>query len=136
MVNAEWIVVNLVGNCGVFLIILAYFLLNLNKLKADTLPYLVLNICGAVFIGVSLIYNFNLPSAVIEVCWFLISFVGLLKLGFKRWKSRKKTSASESSESLDSPGESGAREEDTADEEKGACRSTLEQEVSQVSSEV
>lgn len=88
--------VNIVGNFGVLLVLTAFFVLQLEKLKPDGLFYLLLNLCGALCIGVSLIYNFNLPAAVIEICWIAISSYGLAKLAFRRIR-RKRESARASS---------------------------------------
>ena len=66
-----------IGNIGVVLLMIAYLLLQINKLKSDSLAYSLLNAVGASFIILSLLANFNLSAFVIEVFWVLISFIGI-----------------------------------------------------------
>lgn len=103
MVDAEWVVVNIVGNFGVFLVIVAYFLLQLKKVQSDSISYLLTNIFGAILIAVSLIFKFNLPAVVIEVCWILISLFGLAQVAYRRFKRRKHISNSTEGTSQGNP---------------------------------
>lgn len=73
-----------VGISGVTLILIAYFLLQIEKLSGQGLGYLLLNACGACLILVSLSQTFNLASVVIEICWLAISLLGLTKYALKR----------------------------------------------------
>ena len=68
---------DLAGFIGVLLIIIAYLLLQLNKLPSSSPRYSLLNAAGALLIMVSLIFAFNLSAFVVEAFWFLISLVGL-----------------------------------------------------------
>ncbi|MFT6434054.1 MAG: hypothetical protein ACJAVI_002102 [Candidatus Azotimanducaceae bacterium] len=70
---------DIVGNVGVFFILLCYFLLQIKKMASDSLSYSVLNGLGASFILVSLIYDFNLSALIIELAWILISLFGVYK---------------------------------------------------------
>lgn len=67
-----------VGNVGVFLLLAAYLLLQLNKLSSNQLSYSILNGVGAIFILISLTYEFNLSAFAIEFFWLLISLVGIV----------------------------------------------------------
>ena len=67
-----------VGNVGVFLLLAAYLLLQLNKLSSNQLSYSLLNGAGAILIIISLIYDFNLSAFAIEFFWLLISIVGIV----------------------------------------------------------
>lgn len=67
-----------VGNVGVFLLLAAYLLLQLNKLSSNQLSYSILNAVGAIFILISLIFEFNLSAFAIEFFWLLISLVGIV----------------------------------------------------------
>ena len=58
---------------------IAYLMLQLNKLSSDGLAYSLLNAIGASLIIVSLIYDFNLSALLMEVFWVLISFVGIYR---------------------------------------------------------
>ena len=70
-------VFDLAGFIGVMLIIVAYLLLQLEKLPSSSLRYSLLNAAGALLIIVSLIFAFNLSAFIVEAFWFLISLVGL-----------------------------------------------------------
>ena len=65
------------GFIGVVLIIVAYLLLQLEKLPSSSPKYSLLNAAGALLIMVSLIFTFNLSAFIVEAFWFLISLVGL-----------------------------------------------------------
>lgn len=67
-----------VGNVGVLLLLAAYLLLQLNKITSNQISYSVMNAVGAVFILVSLIFEFNLSAFAIEFFWLLISMVGII----------------------------------------------------------
>lgn len=67
-----------VGNVGVVILMIAYLLLQLNKLS-NGLLYSSLNAIGAGLIIISLLVNFNLSAFLMEVFWVLISFVGIYK---------------------------------------------------------
>ncbi len=76
------------GNVGVLLILLSYLLLQMKKIKSQSMYYSLMNATGALLILVSLYYNFNLSAFVMEIFWLLISLYGL-------WQSRSvKTQAS------------------------------------------
>jgi hypothetical protein len=68
-----------VGLIGVSLVVIAYFLLQIEKVSIYDISYSILNIFGSTLILVSLCINFNLASAVIEGFWVLISFIGVVK---------------------------------------------------------
>jgi hypothetical protein len=67
-----------VGNIGVALMMIAYLLLQLNKLS-NGLVYSGVNALGASLVVVSLLVNFNLSAFLMEVFWILISFVGIYR---------------------------------------------------------
>ena len=71
--------VDLLGNVGVVLLIIAYLLLQLDKLSSNGLAYSLLNLIGAILIIISLLVNFNLSAFIIEVFWVLISLVGIYR---------------------------------------------------------
>jgi len=65
------------GNIGVFLIILTYFLLQIRNLSSESLLYSVLNALGASLIVVSLLFDFNLSAFIVEAFWVIISLIGI-----------------------------------------------------------
>ena len=72
-------VLDFVGNIGVLILMVAYLLLQLNKLRSDDLAYSLLNAIGASLIVLSLLVNFNLSALLMEIFWVLISFIGIYR---------------------------------------------------------
>ena len=70
---------DILGTIGVVIIVVAYFMLQLGRLRSEQLLYSALNAAGALFILVSLYYTYNFPSVVVEFFWLLISLFGLAK---------------------------------------------------------
>lgn len=70
---------DLIGIIGVIVIIIAYMLLQLEKIGAKDLSFSVLNTLGAFFIIVSLIYDWNLASFLMESTWMVLSLYGVYK---------------------------------------------------------
>ena len=68
-----------VGNIGVFLVLLSYFLLQVDKIDPKSLGYSVLNALGAILICFSLYFSFNLSSFIIEIFWLGISLYGIVR---------------------------------------------------------
>ena len=66
------------GNIGVLILMIAYLLLQLNKLS-NGLVYSTLNALGAGLIVISLLTNFNLSAFLMEVFWVLISLIGIYR---------------------------------------------------------
>lgn len=75
---------DLVGNVGVLLMVVAYLLLQLEKMSGTSTSYLLLNAAGAVLVMISLLFRFNLSAFLMEVFWLLISLYGLAKPLFSR----------------------------------------------------
>lgn len=80
---------DIIGLLGVTCVLAAYFLLQIEKVKGDSLSYLLFNLIGACLLIVSLMVTFNLASFVIELCWLAISIFGLIKLAWKRTRRHK-----------------------------------------------
>lgn len=70
---------DILGTIGVGVIVVTYFLLQLGRVKSEQLIYSLLNGVGAALILISLYYDFNLPSVVVEVFWLVISVFGIIK---------------------------------------------------------
>lgn len=66
-----------IGNIGAACIVIAFFLIQTGKVKATDIRYSLINGIGACLIIVSLLYNFNLSSFMIEVFWISISLIGI-----------------------------------------------------------
>jgi len=70
---------DLVGTVGVLLIIVAYGLLQLDKLSSSAVSFSLLNAAGAGLIIVSLLFNFNLSAFMMESFWFVLSLFGAVR---------------------------------------------------------
>lgn len=68
---------NTIGVGGDVLVIIAFFLLQINRVKSSDLSYLLLNILGSFGVLFSLIYHWNLPAFIIEGAWVIISGYGI-----------------------------------------------------------
>ena len=84
----EWY--DLVGTAGVILILIIYYLLQVGRINVQGLIYSVANFVGAGLIAVSLIFKFNFSALLIEICWMLISLIGIARF----IKERRAASAS------------------------------------------
>ena len=73
----EWY--DLVGTAGVILILIIYYLLQVGRINVQGLFYSVANFVGAGLIAVSLIFKFNFSALLIEICWMLISLIGIAR---------------------------------------------------------
>jgi hypothetical protein len=82
---------DLAGFIGVLLIVVAYLLLQLDKLPSSSPRYSLLNAAGALLIMVSLIFAFNLSAFIVEAFWFLISMLGLWRSLIPRKHSQRST---------------------------------------------
>lgn len=82
-----------VGLLGTALVVLAYFLLQLERIESGSLSYSLINLVGASCLLFSLCFTFNLASFIIELFWITASLVGL----WKYW--RRDTAGSQTSSS-------------------------------------
>jgi hypothetical protein len=73
------VIFDVIGMSGTFLVVGAFFLLQLNKVSPTGLAYNMTNLIGAILLLISLCYNFNLASFVIEIFWIAASLIGLFK---------------------------------------------------------
>ena len=73
-----------IGNIGVALILVAYLLLQFERIDSRKVPYSLMNGAGAALILFSLYFDFNLSAFVIEFFWLLISVIGLLRATGRR----------------------------------------------------
>lgn len=70
---------NVIGMIGVVLVLVAYLLLQIDKLSQDSITFSLFNFIGSICILISLYFTWNLASGVIEIAWLIISFFGLSK---------------------------------------------------------
>lgn len=81
-----------VGMLGTFLVVLAFFLLQLERTNPKGLSYNLLNLLGALFLLFSLCFNFNLASFVIELFWIAASLIGMWRYWQRRDRAGHSTS--------------------------------------------
>lgn len=78
----NWII-DSIGILGMLMVVMAYLLLQLERLDPKGLLYNILNLAGAILLLISLCFHFNLASFIIELFWISASLVGL-------WKYRRR----------------------------------------------
>ena len=69
---------DIIGFVGAGLILGAYAWLTIGTRGAD-LTYYLLNLAGAVTLGVSLVIHFNLASLCLEIAWAAIAIAGVVR---------------------------------------------------------
>ncbi len=74
-----------IGIVGVLLIVIAYVLMQLGRMDPKKITFSLLNAVGAILILISLIYDWNLASFVMEVIWITLSLYGV----YQAWRSRR-----------------------------------------------
>lgn len=67
------------GLIGVAVILFAYVLLQVGRLRGDALPHQLLNAVGALLILLSLLYAFNLSAFLMELAWLVVSIYGMVR---------------------------------------------------------
>ena len=72
------------GLVGVLLMLIAYGLGQLGRLRIDSVPALLMNLAGALLVMVSLLFKFNLSAFLMEGAWALAAVFGLVRLALKR----------------------------------------------------
>ncbi len=93
MCNLSDIVTNLpdiLGMTGVAIILWYYFLLQVGKAQAESFSFSFANLVGSALVLVSLWFNWNLSSVVIEIAWLLISLCATVRALFHHNTKPKK----------------------------------------------
>lgn len=84
-------IANILGLVGVLLLLLDFLLLQLGRIRPIGFTYPFLNLLGALLILFSLFYAWNLPAALMEFAWALVSIIGLWRWGKTRPKACSKS---------------------------------------------
>ncbi len=79
-------VLNVAGLAGVVFYLGSYSLLQLGLLRGNGYAYVILNLCAACLVLLSLTVAFNLSSAIIQTSWVVISILGIARLA---WINRR-----------------------------------------------
>jgi hypothetical protein len=72
-------IANIINSCGVSLILLAFFLLTIGKLKQQDAAYNLLNLIGAGLACYGSVLIHAVPFIVLEGVWCVVAIYGLLK---------------------------------------------------------
>ena len=75
---------DILGTLGVALILVAYVLLQVGKLRSDHPAFSLMNAVGAAMILVSLCFDFNFSSFLMEFFWLVVSLFGVGKYFWQR----------------------------------------------------
>lgn len=70
---------NALGTIGVICFLLAFFLLQREYFTFNSYSYLGLNLIGSLLVIASLLWDWNLPAFILEVCWCFISLYFIIK---------------------------------------------------------
>ena len=70
----------LIGIIGMLLYLGSYFALQLGYLQSESYRYCLLNTAAASMVMFSLLFEFNLASALIQIAWIVISLVGISRI--------------------------------------------------------
>lgn len=71
-------IVQIIGWAGAVLVILAYVLVTSDKIEGESKLYQVLNLFGAVGVGVSVFQQKAWPALAIQVVWGVVALMALL----------------------------------------------------------
>jgi|WetSurMetagenome_2_1015567.scaffolds.fasta_scaffold65632_2 hypothetical protein len=71
---------SLAGWLGMFLIILAYLLLSLKKLKFNSVPYNLLNLFGGIGMLINAFYTRFWPVVILNIFWSGIAIFSIYKI--------------------------------------------------------
>lgn len=75
---------DIVGLIGSLLVATIYSLLTFEKISVQSYTHFILNIVAACLLGTSLMFNFNPGSMLIELFWFVVSIIGMIRLYIQR----------------------------------------------------
>ena len=82
LLNYPWY--DILGTVGVMMILACYFLIQIGRINSERLAFSAINGIGASFILVSLYFEFNFASVLMEGAWVLISLIGIVRYFLRR----------------------------------------------------
>lgn len=65
--------VDVIGWLGSACVVYAYAMNMFNRMRADSLPYYLLNIAGSICLIVNTLYHHAVPSAVVNMIWVALA---------------------------------------------------------------
>jgi len=81
--------VDVIGTVGTLIVVAAYFGTQTRLINSDDLIFPMMNLLGSLLISFSLIHNFNLASALMEIFWIAISLLGIYQSVFNKDLTQK-----------------------------------------------
>lgn len=72
------LIVDVLGYLGMALLLLAFTLLTLKKVRAEDWKYPLMNLIGAACVAINVGYYGSIPAAILNVAWFFIGLVGFV----------------------------------------------------------
>ena len=73
------ILIEIIGWIGSALIVLAYYLTTHDKIEGESRVAQMINLCGAIGLGINVFYRQAWPSFGLQIVWGAIAIVALLK---------------------------------------------------------
>lgn len=74
-------IIQIIGWTGTILMVTAYFLVSAGKVKSNSISYQLMNLIGAIFLGINVFYQRAWPAFAFEGLWILIAIYSLIKKG-------------------------------------------------------
>ena len=72
-------IVEIVGWIGTILVVVAYFLVSTERIKPKAVSYNLMNLFGAIFIGVNVFVNQAWPAFGLQIVWGVVAMMSLAK---------------------------------------------------------
>ncbi len=71
--------IDIIGWIGSALVVMAYTMNIMGKLKAESISYIIMNLAGSVCLIVNTIYHNAIPSTAVNVVWIAIAVIALFR---------------------------------------------------------
>jgi hypothetical protein len=79
------LLIDITGWVGSVMVLIAYGLLSMHRLTANSRIYQVLNILGSACLIINTIFYRSFPSTFVNIVWLIIAFIALINI----FKARK-----------------------------------------------
>jgi hypothetical protein len=71
--------IEIVGWTGTFLIVLAYFLVSYRKIESRDTSYQLMNLFGAIGVGINVFHQGAWPAVALQTLWGVIAIFSLIR---------------------------------------------------------
>lgn len=82
---------DVIGVIGMLAYLASYFLLQIGLIHSNSYTYCLVNMAAASLVMISLLHDFNLASALIQISWIVISALGIFRLIFRSRRRRRRS---------------------------------------------